>query len=87
MHRGDVVAGRFELERLAGEGGMGVVYRARDRESDKPVALKLIRRLEADTAARFLREARVLARLSHPRIVRYIGVVLWTARRCLHTRT
>ncbi|GAC1540926.1 MAG: hypothetical protein NVS3B10_05550 [Polyangiales bacterium] len=68
---GDVVAERFELVALAGEGGMGSVWRARDRTSDGPVALKLI---DAGAHAdRFAREALVLAELVHPRIVRYLG--------------
>jgi serine/threonine protein kinase len=39
---GDVIAGRFELEAFAGRGGMGVVYRARDRQTGHVVALKLL---------------------------------------------
>jgi eukaryotic-like serine/threonine-protein kinase len=72
MRPGDIVHDRFELERLAGAGGMGEVFRARDREGGGVVALKI---LLADTAldvARFEREARLLSRLSHPGIVRYI---------------
>ncbi|MCK6447524.1 MAG: serine/threonine protein kinase [Planctomycetes bacterium] len=63
-----------ELELVApiGEGGMGFVYRARQRELGREVALKLLAREHADTpsfAERFRREARTLARLSHPGIV------------------
>ena len=39
MQPGDVIAGRFELERVAGTGGMGTVYRAIDRSSGEPVAV------------------------------------------------
>ena len=58
------------LERL-GQGGMGTVYRAHDRELRRDVALKVIRLPEAspDIAARMLREAHTLARLEHPGIV------------------
>src|SRR5687767_16029936 len=50
---------------------MGTVYRARDRELHRDVALKVIRLPEAspDIAARMLREAHTLARLEHPGIV------------------
>src|SRR6186713_1042856 len=60
------------IEGLIGSGGMGAVYRARQRRLDREVALKVVpRELSADRAfaARFLREARALARLSHPHIV------------------
>lgn len=64
----------YPFERKLGEGGMGVVYRAR-RESDGAiVALKTIAPAIAGTAgtvARFLREAGVLRRLEHPNIVRF----------------
>jgi len=75
MNPGDVVAGRFEIERLAGQGGMGAVYQARDRHSGARVALKLLRdaRRSSEDEQRFVREARVLAELSHPNIVRYVS--------------
>lgn len=40
---GTVIGGRFEIERLAGRGGMGAVYQAIDRHSGSRVALKLLR--------------------------------------------
>ncbi|HEX8791463.1 MAG TPA: protein kinase [Polyangiaceae bacterium] len=70
MRAGEVLANRFEVERLAGSGGMGTVYRARDRDTGEPVAVKLLSRGGED---RFLREARVLAELRHPAIVRYVA--------------
>jgi tRNA A-37 threonylcarbamoyl transferase component Bud32 len=63
---------QLELECLVGQGGMGAVYKARQKKLDRAVALKLIR---GETAAdptfaeRFMREARTLARLNHPHIV------------------
>jgi eukaryotic-like serine/threonine-protein kinase len=70
---GDVVADRFEVERLAGAGGMGAVYRAYDRHTGQPVAIKVLRLDRGSKDERFAREARLLAELSHPRIVRYIA--------------
>jgi tetratricopeptide (TPR) repeat protein len=72
MRTGDVIDGRFEVERLAGSGGMGTVYRALDRARGTPVALKLLSDPEG-SSARFAREARILAGLDHPRIVRYVA--------------
>lgn len=65
--------GSFVIEAVAGEGGMGAVYKARDSKLGRLVALKIIRPdadegPAADTIARFLREARVGASLSHPGI-------------------
>src|SRR5262249_28106018 len=60
------------LLRQLGEGGMGKVYRARWRDHQTPVAVKLLRkplRHHATTTARFLHEAELLARLRHPGIV------------------
>lgn len=63
----------LEVLSLLGSGGMGFVYHARERVSSREVALKLLpRKLAADPAfvERFNREARTLARLDHPGIVR-----------------
>ncbi len=73
MEPGTVVAGRFALESLAGEGGMSVVYRATDRLSGDVVALKVLREVEGLDPERFTREAQLLAELSHPAIVRHIA--------------
>jgi serine/threonine-protein kinase len=69
---GKVVAGRYRLESLLGEGGMGVVYRARHVLIDRVVALKLIRpdlRGETHLRAWMLREARAANRVDHAHIV------------------
>jgi serine/threonine protein kinase len=70
---GAVIAGRYALKEPIGAGGMGTVYRATQLELDREVALKVIgngRGLSGSEAvARFEREARMLARLSHPSIV------------------
>ncbi len=63
---------RYEIRGKLGEGAAAVVYRAWDRELDRPVALKILRELVGldDTArARFKREAQVMGGLSHPNIV------------------
>lgn len=68
----DALAGSLSIEREIGRGGMGVVYLARDVMLDRPLALKVLHpHLAADPEqrARFLREARTGARLSHPHIV------------------
>jgi tetratricopeptide (TPR) repeat protein len=75
VNPGDVVVGRFEIERLAGQGGMGAIYRARDLHGGARVALKVLRdtRRSYEDEQRFAREARVLSELSHPNIVRYVA--------------
>jgi hypothetical protein len=69
---GDIVSDRFVIERLAGRGGMGVVYRALDRVTGAPVALKVMAR-PGRHDERFAQEARVLAALQHPAIVSYVA--------------
>jgi serine/threonine protein kinase len=60
--------GRYRVERLLGEGGMGAVYLAYDPQLDRPVALKVPRLTGTQADARFLREARAAAALHHPNI-------------------
>lgn len=69
--------GRFEVRSLAGIGGTSIIYSAWDSEYERPVAIKLLRRdrsTRRDTQARFLREAKTMARLNHPNIVRIYEV-------------
>ena len=68
-----VLAGRYELVEKVGEGGMSVVWRARDARLERDVAVKLLRPFvapEEDRRRRFAREARTLAALSSDHIVR-----------------
>lgn len=61
----------FRIDALAGEGGMGTVYRATDLRLDRPVALKFLRpeyTSSPEARGRFAREARAAARVSHPNI-------------------
>ncbi|HJQ75176.1 MAG TPA: protein kinase, partial [Gaiellaceae bacterium] len=72
---GDLIAGRYELEELVGTGGMSGVFRARDVQLDRRVAIKILHERYAgdpEYLERFRREARAVARLSHPNIVTVI---------------
>ncbi|NSC25544.1 serine/threonine protein kinase [Streptomyces albus subsp. chlorinus] len=72
---GQLLGGRYRLVRQLGEGGMGEVWEARDEMLDRPVAVKVISLLAGggrhgdEPRARFLREARITARLQHPNVV------------------
>src|SRR6201994_3544707 len=69
---GKVIAGRYRLEARIGEGGMGIVYRARHVLIDRVVAVKLIRpdlRGETHLRAWMLREARAANRVDHAHII------------------
>jgi serine/threonine protein kinase len=69
---GAVLSERFEVERRAGAGGMATVFRAHDRLTGEPVAIKVLLGRD-DDSERFGREVRLLAELRHPAIVRYIA--------------
>ena len=67
-----VLTAQYELDREIGRGGMGIVYRARDRRLKRLVAVKLLPpelAFRSDIRTRFLREAETAAQLSHPNIV------------------
>ena len=69
--------GFYEIIAKVGEGGMGEVYRARDTRLDRDVAIKLLPdpfSTDRERTARFEREARILASLSHPNIAGIYGV-------------
>lgn len=69
---GTLADGRYRIERTLGHGGMAVVYLAYDEELQREVAIKVLAEHLAgdeDFHRRFLREARVASRLSHPNIV------------------
>lgn len=75
LAEGMVIADRFTIERKVAQGGMGIVYRAGDRISGAPVALKILIHGadQRDVSERFEQEAQILARLAHPRIVAYVA--------------
>ncbi len=64
---GAVIADRYVIEAVLGAGGMGTVYRARDRSLDREVAIKLHRTIAASDRLR--REAIAMAKLAHPNVV------------------
>ena len=69
--------GDFKLKKKLGEGGMGIVYLAQQVSLDRPVALKTLSRelsKREDFVKRFIREARSMARLDHPNVVRVYAV-------------
>lgn len=69
-----VLADRYELGALIGEGGMGTVYQAKDTRTGETVAVKQLRRdvlsVQPDLVERFSREAEALRELNHPNIVK-----------------
>jgi serine/threonine-protein kinase len=69
---GDIIAGKYRLTRVLGQGGMGAVWLARNLKLDVDVAIKLIRHElgTAEAAERLLQEARAAARIGHRSIVR-----------------
>ena len=67
-----IINDRFELHEHVGVGGMGIVYRATDRQTQTTVAVKTLTPTDAKNASRFAREATILAGLNHPNVVSYI---------------
>jgi hypothetical protein len=70
---GRVLDDRFTIERLAGTGGMGRVYQARDRLTGAPAAVKILHEGGTLGVQRFAREVQALSGLSHPAIVRFVA--------------
>jgi len=71
----ETIHGRFTVERLVARGGMGCIYRALDSVEQTVVALKVLDNAydAGEDVDRFTREASLLARIRHPRIVRYVS--------------
>lgn len=72
---GQVVGGRYVLERRLGEGGMAVVWAAHDPERGVDVALKILKESTRELTARSLREARAASRVVHPSLIEILDVV------------
>ncbi|WP_437785660.1 serine/threonine-protein kinase [Sorangium sp. So ce1097] len=72
MTPGQRIGPHYEVERRAGAGSLGTVYLARNVATGEPVAVKLLRDPSHEALERFAREARALAALDHPHIVRYV---------------
>lgn len=65
---------RYEFESLLGQGGMGLVYKARDRRLNRTVALKFLRGDDEQMTQRFLQEARAQSRIDHPNVCKVYEV-------------
>ena len=75
--RGDVVAGKYQIDGILGSGGMGAVYQVTHRVTGKAFAIKwLLPQLsaESDAVKRFIREAQVAGRVDHPNVVEVYDV-------------
>ncbi len=72
--------GRYRVLEILGMGGMGIVYLAHDPELDRKVAVKVIRgrgRHNTEQSTRLLREARAMAKLSHPNVIAVHDIGTW----------
>jgi serine/threonine-protein kinase len=77
FREGDVVAGKYAIERVLGRGGMGIVVSAQHLQLRQRVAIKFLLwtpEMSADTIPRFLREAQAAARIQSERVVRVLDV-------------
>jgi serine/threonine-protein kinase len=80
LESGQLVAGRFQLDRMIGRGGMGSVWKARDGRLDMPCAVKFIEGEIAsnpEATMRFEREAKAAAQLRSPHVVQILDHGLW----------
>jgi tetratricopeptide (TPR) repeat protein len=77
---GNVIADRYEILKLLGEGGMGAVYKARDRELDRLIALKVIRPELAGhprVLQRFKQELLLARQVTHKNVIRIFDLGVW----------
>ena len=80
LESGQLVAGRFQLDKMVGRGGMGSVWRARDGRLDMPCAVKFIEGEIAqnpEATMRFEREAKAAAQLRSPHVVQILDHGVW----------
>jgi hypothetical protein len=71
--------GKFTVSRRLGAGGMGIAYLAQDDALGRPVALKTLPRVMPEAVDRLRREARAMARVSHPALATIHGIESWRA--------
>ncbi len=74
---GEILGNRYQIEKLIGEGGMALVYLAKDNLLDRPVAIKVLRpeySSDQEFLERFQREAKSAAKLCHPNVVNIYDV-------------
>lgn len=75
LSNGTIILNRYEVLQALGEGGMGAVYRVRQLDADRVIALKLLHSIslnDDDSIKRFHREAKALAHLKHEHIVNFL---------------
>ncbi len=76
LGEGDLVASRYLLLRQVGEGGMGVVWAAKDTLRAHEVALKILKEASPELAGRSMREARAATHVGHPALLEVLDVVM-----------
>lgn len=84
-HAGSMID-QFRLEHEVGSGGMGVVYAAHDTLLDRKVAIKLVhphRQADPEERDRIVREARAMAKLSHPNVIALHSIRRWRDTYCV----
>lgn len=80
----DAFRARYEFQAVLGQGGCGKAFRAQDRELSRPVAIKiLVRSDDAKQTERFLREGKLLARITDRHVVRVYDLDLVEGHPCL----
>jgi serine/threonine protein kinase len=74
VSEGDLLAGRYRIGALLGEGGYGRVLQATQLPLDREVAIKIVTASDPEVAARFMREAAIIQKLEHPNTVRVLDL-------------
>lgn len=75
LESGDVVGDRYVLDRVVGEGGMGVVWSATDEVTGARVAVKALKSPSPELCRRIVREARVAAAVAHPNVLEVRSII------------
>jgi serine/threonine-protein kinase len=77
---GTLIADRYRVGRVLGEGGFGIVLSVRDETDDKDLALKLLQAVSEESAERFWREARLVSQLESDHVVRVLDTGVYDSR-------